>query len=318
MPGPPIAEFEEGQTIEGFYAVREAELRTTAQGKSFIRLLLGDASGAITGNMWDASPEIYQSLDEGGVAKVRAHVETYRGNLQMKITALRPARESEVDPADFVATTTADIEELKRELLALIDGVEDADYNALLHAFFDEAEMLAAFARAPAARENHHAYIGGLLEHTVSIAKLADTFCAARATLLDRNLLLTGTLLHDIGKVRELSVNAAIEYTDEGNLIGHLSIGALMTAERARTIAGFPEEKLWLVQHLILSHHGRREYGSPVLPATPEALALHHLDNLDAKTVAARRIIDANADSNSHWTERSWMFETRLFKGAGS
>ena len=153
------------------------------------------------------------------------------------------------------------------------------------------------------------------MEHSVAVAKLGESFAFAQPRALDRDLLICGALLHDVGKVDELSATTMIEYTDPGRLMGHLVIGTLMVEARPATIPEFPIAKKWAVQHLILSHHGRREYGSPVLPATPEALALHHLDNLDAKVAAANRIISEDADPLRRWTDRSWMLETPLFKG---
>lgn len=318
MPDTPrIQEISEGERIDSFFAVQDASLLTTAAGKPYIRLTLMDATGKVQANMWDGNEDIYASFTVGDVIKVRAQVETYRGSIQLKISNLRPALDSEVDLAAFVPTTNADVDALDQELDRLIASVTDGDYNTLLHTFFDDSEVRTAFVRSPAAKENHHGYVGGLLEHTVNLTRIAEVFCATTTTPLDRDLLLTGALLHDIGKIRELSVHTAIEYTDEGKLVGHLVIGALMVAERAAGIKNFPEDKKWLVQHLVLSHHGLREYGSPVLPATPEALALHHIDNLDAKTVAAVRLIDADTNERSRWTARSWMLDTALYKGSG-
>ncbi|MBN2712125.1 MAG: HD domain-containing protein [Planctomycetes bacterium] len=316
MKTPKIGELKEGIQFEGFYAVRDANLLTTSSGKPYIRMSLGDSTGNVSANMWDASQEIFNSFAVGGVVKVRAMVETYRGNIQLKISAIRPAHDSEYDKSSFIATTGADVDELKKELFALIDSIGDKDYRALMKAFFDDASILDKFAIAPAAKENHHAYIGGLLEHTMSLAKICDVFCKTTSTQLNRDLLICGALLHDIGKITELGATTAIEYTDAGKLLGHLVIGTMMVEDKARDLGDFPEIKKWLVMHMILSHHGKREYGSPVLPAIPEALALHHIDNLDAKTVAARRMIDADAENEREWTERSWMLETQLYKGS--
>jgi 3'-5' exoribonuclease len=195
-----------------------------------------------------------------------------------------------------------------------IESMEDADYRALLHAVFDDAETLEAFRRAPAARNNHHAYVGGLLEHTVSILQAADRYVGLGAGLR-RDLLIAGVLLHDIGKIHELRAGVSIEYTDEGSLLGHLTMGVILIEDRLRGIPDFPREKRNLIYHLILSHHGRYEYGSPVLPAIPEAFALHHLDNLDAKVFAAQKAIREDTHVETNWTDRSWMLETRLYKG---
>lgn len=313
MPHIDIASFSEGDNIEGFYAVREAALHMTSTGKPYIRLSVADASGVITGNMWDAGKELFSTFSAGSVVKLQAQVETYRGAPQLKIFRLRAAGPEEADPSAFVATTKADMTELRAQLAEAVASLRDPDYAAIARSFFDDPQVLAKFCRSPAAKENHHAYIGGLLEHTVSLARYADLFAQTSPARLNRDLLICGTLLHDIGKIEELSVGAVIDYTDKGSLLGHLIIGAMMVEERGKNMPGLPEIKKELVQHLILSHHGKFEYGSPVLPKTPEALALHHIDNLDAKTVAARRLIDED-DSQSGWTQRSWMLETKLYK----
>lgn len=310
-----IREFSEGDLIEGYYAVREASLHMTTSGKPYIRLTLSDATGQISGNMWDGTKELFQTFRTGDIIKMQAVVETYKGAAQVKVSKLRYATPDEADPEVFLPVTPADRGALRQELAQILASFTDPDYAAIARLFFDDPQMLEAFCRAPAAKENHHAYIGGLLEHTVCLARYADLFARSSGDRLDRDLLLCGTLLHDIGKTEELSVGAVIEYTDKGKLLGHLIIGTMMLEERAKALPQLPAIKKQLVQHLILSHHGKFEYGSPVLPATPEALALHHIDNLDAKTIAARRIID-NDESPEGWTQRSWMLETRLFKGA--
>lgn len=310
-----IREFSEGDLIEGYYAVREASLHMTTSGKPYIRLTLSDATGQISGNMWDGTKELFQTFRTGDIVKLQAQVETYKGAAQVKVSKLRYATPDEADPEVFLPVTPADRGALRQELAQILASFADPDYAAIARLFFDDPQMLEAFCRAPAAKENHHAYIGGLLEHTVCLARYADLFARSSGNRLNRDLLLCGTLLHDIGKTEELSVGAVIEYTDKGKLLGHLIIGTMMLEERAKALPALPPLKKQLVQHLILSHHGKFEYGSPVLPATPEALALHHIDNLDAKTIAARRIID-NDESPEGWTQRSWMLETRLFKGA--
>ncbi len=311
-----LRQLKEGDLIESFLALQDASLQTSARGSYYIRMTLADATASLPANFWDATPDIYASIKAGEVVKVRAVAETYRGSLQLKVDKIRPAHESEVDPSSFLPSTLADVIALENELRALIASIADADYKRLLEAFFNDPEIWNKFKLAPAAKQNHHAYLGGLLEHTMSLARLADMFCKTSQTPLNRDLLLTGAFLHDIGKIDELSVSSSISYSDVGSLIGHLNIGVLMVHDRCRNLENFPELKKTLVMHLILSHHGKFEYGSPVLPATPEALALHHIDNLDAKTVAARKQIDEDPDPEAHWTQRSWMLETRLFKVA--
>lgn len=308
-----IAEFVEGDLFEGFYALQELSLQNTSSGKPFIRMTLGDASGSLLANCWDGGKELFATLKAGGVVKAQGVVESYRGAIQMKVGRLRMAGAGEIDPRSFLPVSRFPIADMEKELDGFIAMVDDPDYHALLDAFFGDAELRRAFCEAPAAKGNHHAWIGGLLEHTLSMARYARAFLENSMTTLNRDLLLTGLLLHDVGKIHELTLGAAIEYSDRGKLIGHISIGAQMIAERAARIEGFPEEKLMLAQHMILSHHGKFEYGSPVLPAIPEAFVLNHIDNLDAKTVAVERILREDATAG-RWTAKSYMLETALFR----
>lgn len=313
LANPKIAELTEGMAFDGFYVVRDSSLQTAINGKQYIRLSLGDATGVLPGNMWDATQEMFQCCVPGDVIKVRAMTEMYKNKLQAKVVQLRSAHSSEVDPESFLPRSPADLGKLREGLLSMVDALPDPDYRALGKSFFDDRAFLDRFSRTPAAKENHHAYIGGLLEHSMHVAALAENF--AQSAPVNRDLLVLGAILHDVGKVEELSAVTTIEYTDVGRLIGHLVLGSIMVERRAATIEGFPEMKRRLIQHLILSHHGRFEYGSPVLPKTPEALALHHLDNLDAKVEAARRIITQDTDGQRSWTDKSWMLETMLYKG---
>ena len=308
-----IKDFVEGDSVEGFYAVKEASFQTTATGKNYIRLTISDASGAINGNMWDASKELFLTFSVGSIVKLRALVEVYRGKPQVKVEKLRVADENEVDYSLFIPKTRFDIEELWNEFMGFAGMIADTEYKAVIDYFFNNPEIMKKFKSAPAAKNNHHAYIGGLLEHTVSLLRYAVAFATASPTKINLDLLIAGTMLHDIGKIHELSVGVVIDYTDRGRLTGHLIIGSMMVEDAAREIGGISEEKKYLLEHLILSHHGKFEYGSPVLPAVPEALALHHIDNLDAKTVAACRIIEDD-ESNGSWTDRSWMLDTMLYK----
>ena len=310
---PQLASLLDGDSFEGFYVVRESSLQTAVNGKNYIRMTLADASGSLPANIWDADRDLFNLCPSGSIVKILGAAESYKGKRQVRIARFRPAHESEVRLDDFLPRTANDIDAMREEVLSLVESLRDPHYLALGRAFFGDADLMAAFVRSPAARDLHHAFIGGLLEHTLNIARMAAAF--AERARVDRDLLLLGALLHDIGKIFELEAKFSIEYTDRGKLLGHLYIGAQMASERAAGIAGFPQEKLWLAQHLILSHHGRYEYGSPVLPKVPEAFALHHLDNLDAKVETANKLIDAIGDPEKSWTEFSRALETQLYRG---
>lgn len=313
--GIPIREFVEGAAVEGFYALQEAHLLTASNGKPYLRIVVSDTTGTIVGNLWEGGEEIFRTLKVGGVVKLRAAVESYRGTLQLKIVKLRRARDEEIDPKRFLPTSDANLDILQENLFRVIEAIEDDHYRALLHVFFDDAVFCQSFRLAPAAKQNHHAYLGGLLEHTMSVVNMAQSILSTSATSLDRDLLLTSALLHDIGKVEELGISAIIEYTDVGRLVGHVVLGAMLVSDRCRSFDSFPPQKRNLLLHMILSHHGKREFGSPVLPAIPEAFALHYIDNLDAKIASACKLIAEDSDVDRHWTPHSSMHETPLYKG---
>lgn len=309
---PELSALRDGDAFEGFYVVKESSFQTAVNGKNYIRLTLSDASGSVGGNVWDATKEIFSDCPAGSVVKVQAQAESYKGRPQIRIGRMRPAHSSEVDFDSFLPRSRRDPGEMRREFLDRVDSIGDRDYAALAEAFFRDNALLDKFLRSPAAREVHHAYLGGLVEHTLSMAVMASGFAASGQ--VNPDLLMLGVLLHDVGKTEELSAKLSIEYTDRGRLIGHLGIGAEMCAERAAGIPNFPRAKLHLIQHLILSHHGRYEYGSPVLPKIPEAFALHHIDNLDAKVMTANRLLAGIQDPESRWTEYNRALETALFR----
>ncbi len=314
LTSPTLASLRDGDAFEGFYVVRESSFQTAVNGKNYIRMTIADATLSLPANVWDANRELFNLCPAGSIVKILGAAESYKGKAQVRIGRFRPAHESEVNPDDFLPKTKHDIDAMRDDVLALVDSIADRDYKAMAEAFFRDPKLMDAFARSPAARDLHQAFVGGLIEHTLNIARMADAF-AAKARV-DRDLLLLGSLLHDIGKIEELSAKFAIDYTDRGKLLGHLFIGAEMISERASAIPNFPREKLSLLQHMILSHHGRYEYGSPVLPKIPEAFALHHLDNLDAKVETCNRLLDAIPDPEKTWTDFSRALETQLYRAS--
>ncbi|MCD8351109.1 MAG: HD domain-containing protein [Planctomycetaceae bacterium] len=312
---PDLAELRDGDQFEGFYVVKESNFQTAVNGKSYIRMTLSDATASLQANIWDANRDLYNLCPTGSVVKILGVAESYKGKPQARINRFRPAHESEVDFDQFLPKCKGDVEAMRREVLELAGSIVDTDYRALADAFFGDKKLLDKYCRAPAARDLHHAFLGGLLEHSLNIARMADAFAASGR--VNRDLLLLGALLHDVGKTEELTAKFAIDYSDRGKLLGHLYIGAEMAAERAAEIPNFPRQKLNLVQHLILSHHGKYEYGSPVLPKIPEAFALHHLDNLDAKVETSNKLLDAIVDPEKTWSDFSRALDTQLFKMNG-
>jgi len=307
-----------GTIVEAVFHVAQKDLRTTKKGTLFISAKLRDRTGEVPAVMWDATEALFAAIPQGGYAMVKGRVGQYNDAPQIVIEAMRPARDNEVDLADFLSKGPGDPEEHLVRLKEVLDTIERPALRAVLDAVWADADLMAALKRAPAAEKLHHAYLGGLLEHTLSVAEAA-VLLARHYPKLDRDLLLFGVLWHDIGKTRELHYAESFGYTDAGKLVGHLVQGVLMLQEKIRQVraAGteFPEELAHVLRHLVLAHHGEHEFGSPKLPMTAEAFALHHLDNLDAKLHAFWRDVASDADPSRRWTAWNRMFRGALFKG---
>ncbi|MGA2276170.1 MAG: HD domain-containing protein [Terracidiphilus sp.] len=287
-----LANFDEGKLFDGYFLVLLKQQRTTKSNKPYLNLILGDKTGQLEGRIWEpGDPRIAKEFERGDIVKARGSASRFDDRLQMKIDQLRVALPREVDKADLLPSTTCDVAELWRQLLGFVDSFTNPDLKRLLTRLFDDPALATAYREAPAAKQLHHAWLGGLLEHVVSLLTLAERV-AAHYPLLDRDLLLTGVILHDIGKVRELSWEIGFEYTVEGSLLGHIPMGTAMVERAIDSLPGFPAKLKTLVLHLILSHHGKLEFGSPKLPMTPEALALSFIDDLDAKMQAIQGEFD--------------------------
>ena len=281
-----LANFDEGKLFDGFFLVLAKQQRTTKNNKPYLNLILGDKTGQLEGRVWEISdPRIAKDFDKGDIVKARGSASRFDDRLQMKIDQLRKAQPNEVDKIDMLPSTTYDVAALWSQLLAFVDGFTDPDLKLLLATMLADPSIAQAYREAPAAKQLHHAWLGGLLEHVVSLLTLADRV-APHYPMLHRDLLLTGVILHDIGKVRELSWEIGFEYTLEGTLLGHIQMGMALAEQTMDSLPNFPPKLKTLVLHMILSHHGKLEFGSPKLPMIPEALVLNFLDDLDAKMQA--------------------------------
>jgi len=309
-----VTDLRNGDAVEGTFLVSRKDLRQTKTGTLYIDGEVTDRSGSIPIRMWDATERIFAGFETGDFVEITGQIESYKDRLQLIVKKIAKADESTISMDDFLPASEHDVDEMEQQLRKILRKVEDPHLIKLLAAFFKDKEFMAAFKQCPAAVAFHHAYLGGLLEHTLSLAKLAARIAPDYPTLR-RDLLLVAVFLHDIGKTRELEWARGFQYTDEGGLVGHLVIGAAMVEDKAKAIDEFPAELLNSLKHLILSHHGEFEYGSPKLPVTVEAVALHYIDNLDAKIHAFQKAIDESHDASNNWTEYSRMFERRLFKG---
>jgi 3'-5' exoribonuclease len=312
-----IGELRPNQNIDDVYLVKECRLRSAKSGNYYLHLVLGDKTGALQSRMWNATEALYNALAGVEFVRVAGRIEVFQDALQLIVNTVRRVPPEQVKVEDFLPATKNDVAQMLAKLKALGATVTNEHLAKLLEAFFADAGFVEKFKKAPAAVSYHQPYLGGLLEHTLAVAELAD-LVAAKYPQLDRNLFITGTILHDIGKIDELAYSRAFAYTDRGQLIGHLIIGIEMVQEHVRGIEGFPTHLCDLLCHMILSHHGEYEWGSPKLPMTPEAIALHHLDNLDAKVEASTRAIETDRLTEGNWTEYSRMFQRTLYKGPGA
>ena len=309
-----LANFDEGKLFDGFFLVLVKQQRTTKTNKPYLNLILADKTGQLEGRVWEPSdPRIAKDFDRGDIVKARGSASRFDDRIQMKIDQLRLAQPNEVDKADMLPSTTYDVATLWRQLLGFVDSLANADLKLLLATMLADPALAEAYREAPAAKQLHHAWLGGLLEHVVSLCTLADRV-APHYPLLDRDLLMTGVILHDIGKVRELSWEVGFEYTIEGMLLGHIQIGAALAERTIDSLPNFPPKLKTLVLHMILSHHGKLEFGSPKLPMIPEALVLNFLDDLDAKMQAVAGEFDKSSREGkgpNELTNKVWALDNR-------
>jgi 3'-5' exoribonuclease len=280
-----LAAFDEGKTFESFFLVLAKQQRTTSTNKLYLSLTLGDKTGTMEGRVWEPNdPRVARDFERGDIVKVRGSASRFKDTIQLKVDQLRKATAGEADKGDLMPSTTYDVAALWAQLLSFVESFTEPDLKRLPTILADPA-LAEAYREAPAAKQLHHAWLGGLLEHVVSLLTLAERV-VPHYPILHRDLVLTGVILHDIGKIRELSWETGFEYTVEGQLLGHIQIGTALAERTMDSLPGFPPRLKTLVLHMILSHHGKLEFGSPKLPMIPEALVLNFLDDLDAKMQA--------------------------------
>jgi 3'-5' exoribonuclease len=287
MKTPFVADLNSEQTITTFFLVHEKEIRSTREGKPYLRLELGDRSGTIEARMWDQFDVAAKDIGRDDFVKVNARVEIYRNKPQLSLQQLRLAKPEEVDLADFLAHTKEDVGKLYSQLLEYAGSIANPWLKKLTTSIISDPAIAAKYKRAPAAKVMHHAYLGGLLEHVIGLCGLAKQI-AVHYPELDVDLLLTAAMLHDVGKLDELCYERAIGYTIEGQLLGHIMMEFETVSKAMDAIEGFPANLKTVVQHLLISHHGQYEFGSPKLPMIREAMAFHYMDDLDSKLAAVR------------------------------
>lgn len=317
LPRRPVRELKAGERIDQVFLVTKKDLRATTAGGLYIHAIVADKSGEMVSRMWNATEDLYANIPDGGLLRIRGRIDSYKGNLQLIIEGCQPADETSVDMSDFMATTPRDIDKMFAEMVKLLAGIKDNDLNRLAAAVLADSELMTKFRRAPAAMKNHHAYVGGLLEHTLSLMQAA-TRILPQYPAVNEDLVIAGLFLHDLGKTSELSYGVGFDYTDDGHLLGHIYRGASYVEQKAAELAraGAPIDPtcLRLLLHLILSHHGELEFGAPTLPKTREAFLVHYLDNLDAKLNSIAKLIAADRTEEADWTQYDPSLGRKLYK----
>lgn len=307
-----VADLAAGGAVDEVFLLARRNMAHKKDGNPFLNVTLADRSGQVNGVVWDQVERIAAAAAEGDFVHVRAQVGEYRGSLQLVVKDMARVPEDQVDAADFLATTTRDVNQMLDRLKEMTARMQTPYLRSLFDLFWADPDFVAAYTRAPAAKHMHHAYIGGLLEHTLSMAILSETI-AGHYGGVDRDLLLAGVILHDVGKTRELEYSRRIDYTDEGRLLSHIIIGLSMLDEKLKQLPDFPEDQAQLLKHMIVSHHGAREFGSPEPPKTIEAVLLNDIDEMDSRVNSIREYV-AKDDSDGSWTSYHRLLERHFYK----
>ena len=303
-----------GDTAADVFVLSAKTLAQKKDGNNYLTVTLTDRTGSIKGVVWDHVDEILDAgLSSGDFVSISGRVNEYRGNLQLVVQTIKPCPPGAVDPGDFLPQTRHNIENMFSRLVELTEAIKAEHLKSLFKRFWDDGEFVQGFKVAPAAKNMHHAYLGGLLEHTLSMALLVERI-AGHYHGIDQDLLLAGVILHDIGKIREFVYDRRLDYSDEGRLLSHIVIGIQMLEEKLSGVDGFPEEQALLLKHLIVSHHGTREFGSPEIPRTVEALLLNYIDEIDSKVNGVREFV-ASEDPNEAWTSYHRMLGRHFYTG---
>jgi len=304
-----ISDLKNGDAVDDVFYLRGLKLRKTAAGVQYLALTVGDRGGVIEGRVWNNAPSLFRQLAYENFIRVRARAELYRERLQLNIGSIEIANIKDIDQRDFVPRSYRDSEELTGFLHYFLTEIDDPDFSRLLEAFFGDPSFMERFSLAPGDVRSHHAYLGGLIEHTVSVATLCQ-HVTVQHPRLKSDLLITAALLHDLGKVEEFRCDGQIRLSREGRLLGHVLIGQRLVEEKIKDLGGFPREKELELLHAIISHHGELEWGAPKRPQSAEALVLHHIDNLDAKVKGFLEVVEGHGEVT--WPELQNLFRRPL------
>ncbi|MFN3326730.1 MAG: 3'-5' exoribonuclease YhaM family protein [Bryobacteraceae bacterium] len=313
MKSPYVSELQPNQLVTATFLVQSKDVRQKKTGEPYLSLVLGDRTGDIDAKMWDNVGEVVETFERDDFIRVKGLLQIYQNKPQLTIHKMVKVTEDDIDPADYFPASLRDPDEMLAELHQIIGGFTNPHLKALLEAIFRDEDVARRYKRAPAAKAIHHAYLGGLIEHVLSLCHLGRLM-AAHYKHIDLDLLLTGIILHDIGKVSELTYDRSFAYSNDGQLLGHIVIALRMVGDKLRDMPQFPARLRSLVEHMIVSHHGELEFGSPKVPLFPEALLLHHLDNLDSKMECMRMLIEKDKQVDGFWTSYSPALERPALK----
>lgn len=307
-----VGHIKAGDEIDDAFALAEKTLAQKKDGKSYLTVVLSDKTGSVKGVVWDRVAEITSATTAGEVVHVKGGVSEYRGELQVVIKKMTPAAPEDVTASDFLPVTSHSTDSMFERLVRMTESMKTDYLRALFDSFWNDPDFVQKFKTAPAAKKMHHAYIGGLLEHTLSMALLVERI-AGHYSGIDLELLLAGVILHDIGKIQEFDYQLSIDYSDEGRLLSHIIIGIQMVDEKLKQVDQFPLEKKRLLKHMIISHHGTREFGSPEPPKTLEAVLLNYIDEIDSKVNGIREFMASEAP-DAGWTSYHKIFGRHFYK----
>lgn len=308
-----VTELKAGDGVNDLFVLTQKNIAHKKDGNPYLNLVLGDRSGQLKGIVWDQVEKIAAAASSGDLVRVEGDVGEYRNELQLVVKAMAFQSSDTADPADFLPASKRNINVMFERLTGLTRGLKTDCLRDLFEVFWLDVDFVNRFKAAPAAKKMHHAYVGGLLEHTLSMALLTERI-AGHYSGIDMEMVLAGAILHDIGKTKELSCGYNFDYSDEGRLLSHIIIGLQMLDDKIKQVPGFPEERSILLKHMIISHHGSREFGSPEPPKTLEAVLLNYIDEMDSKINSIRDYI-SNEASNEMWTGYHRLLERHFYRG---
>lgn len=309
-----ITDLKTGQNVESIFLVAEKNLKKKKDGQYYLHLILKDKTGQIDGKMWDNIDKVDSDLDRDDFVMIKGRMDSWREQDQLIIDDVKKIDVKNLSLSDFLPASNKDINKMFEEMRKRVLIFKNEYLKKLLLLFLDDENIKENMLKAPAAQRMHNAYLGGLMEHIYAVFQMAEKICEIYEDV-DIELLISGVILHDIAKINELTYERSIDYTDEGKLVGHLVMSYMMAHEKIMLIKDFPDDLRIKLEHMILAHHGLREWGSPKEPTTKESIILHMIDNLDAKVGGFRDAENLSANNNSKWTLRSPMFGKELYKG---